>query len=469
MINTNQPGPLITRYGNRIRQRGVALPLVVIGLLAIIAMAGLAIDSSHAFVNKTRLQNMVDAAALSAAKEYDETPDTILATASATANFGRNTDGSGNFEIDNAYDGGNISVVVQWSETLNPFVSTGIGPYVRVIASGFNMATGLASVIGINSINVGASAVAGPSTTIDKYACNIAPLVACADIPVEDCPEHPHGLPVDPDEYGFCPHSLKVLKPSPGNHEDVGPGNYKLLRLECSGGDCVREAMAGSYDECASAYEPVDTEPGVTAGPTSQGFNTRFGEYAGPMNGEEATYMADANTLVSEELLDTVRQEIPADSGTFEDQICYDQCFCGTEDVLVDGVLTTVDINCKNVSTPPDNKVVWADDEVGIYNYDEYMADMPAKPYPIYTQPERRVLALPVANCDGDQTGQSKLAIEGFACYFMLQPIGGGTDKNIFGQFVEECALGGAPSMFPGDGTGSYVIQLYKDPDSSDS
>jgi len=155
MINTNQPGPLITRYGNRIRQRGIALPLVIIGLIAIIAMAGLAIDSSHAFINKTRLQNMVDAAALAAAKEYDETTDTILSTVAANSNFGRNTDGSGNFEIDAAYDSGNISVVVQWSGTLDPFVPAGIGPYVRVIASGFNMATGLAAVVGINSISVG--------------------------------------------------------------------------------------------------------------------------------------------------------------------------------------------------------------------------------------------------------------------------------------------------------------------------
>ena len=167
MINTNQPEPLVTRCSNRTRQRGIVLPLVVIGIIAIFAMAGLAIDSSHAFVNKTRLQNMVDAAALSAAKEYDETTDTILGAVAANANFGRNTDGSGNFEIDAAYDSGNISVIVQWSETLNPFVSTGIGPYVRVIASGFNMTTGLVAVIGINSINIGASAVAGPSPTIN--------------------------------------------------------------------------------------------------------------------------------------------------------------------------------------------------------------------------------------------------------------------------------------------------------------
>ena len=50
----------------RHRQRGVAMPIVVIGLVAMLAMAGLALDSSHAFVNMTRLQNTSDAAALAA-------------------------------------------------------------------------------------------------------------------------------------------------------------------------------------------------------------------------------------------------------------------------------------------------------------------------------------------------------------------------------------------------------------------
>ena len=446
MISTYQPGSLATRCDNRTRQRGIALPLVIIGLIAIIAMAGLAIDSSHAFINKTRLQNMVDAAALSAAKEYDESTDTLLGTNAANSNFGRNTDGSGNFEIDGAYDSGNISVVVQWSETLNPFVSTGVGPYVRVIASGFNMATGLASVIGINSINVGASAVAGPSPTIN-YACNIAPLVACAADPVDS-------------DYGFDANTLMVLKPQPGNHEAVGPGNYKLLRLECAGGACVREAMAGSYEECASSEEPVETEPGVTAGPTSQGFNTRFNQYAGPMNGTQDEYPPDVIIEATDPPLDSVNVEVPPGSENFVDYICLDTCDCGPG------------INCETSPAPPSNWMQLAD-EPGIFDYwGEYV--------PQTTAPSgaghlangkfwRRVLALPVADCTGDETGQSTLDIIGFACYFMLQPIAGGNDKRIFGQFVEGCLAGGVPGINPGAGTGPYVIQLYKDPDSIDS
>ena len=440
MISTNQPGPLATSCGARSHQRGTAMPIVVVGLLAIIAMAGLAIDSSHAFVNKTRLQNMVDAAALAAAKDYDQTADTILSTVVAHSMFGLNTDGSGNFEIDNEYDSGNISVVVQWSETLNPFVPAGIGPYVRVIASGFDMRTGLISVLGINTIGIGASAVAGPSPTID-YACNIAPMVACANN-------------ADPavDYYGFNPDALMVLKPSPGDTGDVGPGNYKLLRLDCPGGDCIRESIAGTYDVCATTDESVETEPGVTAGPTSQGFNTRFGIYEGPVSAWD--YPPDVVTQETVPRLETQTVEVPLGSGIYEDQICLGLC----DDPIV-----------------PTNQMVMAT-EPGIFDYSTYVYhtenpayhDVPEGDPPLGAK-WRRILALPVANCTGDQTGQSTLDIIGFACYFMLQRIGGGEDKNIFGQFVKGCLAGGAPGPNPGAGLGPYLIQLYKDPDSGDS
>jgi hypothetical protein len=317
------------------------------------------------------------------------------------------------------------------------------------------MATGLVAVIGINSINIRASAVAGPSPTIN-YACNIAPIVVCAGEP----PVVPEGEePPDTDDYGFVKNALMVLKPTPGDHEDVGPGNYKLLRMECPGGACVRDAIAGGYEECASTLEPIDTEPGVTAGPTSQGFNTRFNEYAGGgVTPEE--YPPDVIIEATYPTLDTVQQEVPPGSGNYEDYICQGDCDCGPG------------VQCKDSSTPPYNWVEMAT-EPGIFDYwEEYYPQTMDLSYTGHLWNGvkfRRVLALPVANCTGDQTGQSTLDVIGFACYFMLQPIGGGTDKNIFGQFVKGCLAGGVSGINPGDGTGPYVIQLYKDPDSTDS
>jgi Flp pilus assembly protein TadG len=410
----------VTPAGLRHGQRGVALPLVIAGLLAMLAIAGLAIDSSHALANKTRLQNAVDAAALAAAKVLSLPADTVQATAAANSLLGQNADGAGNHELDDAYDAGEITVTVQYSETLNPFTPGALnGPYVRVIAQNFNIQTTLSRVLGVDQIPVAASAVAGPSPTINN-ACDIAPLVVCAN-------------DVNQPFFGFQENELRVLKPQPGEHDDVGPGNYKLLRLDCgAGGDCVRENMAGSFEQCLADDQTVETEPGVTAGPTSQGFNTRFGEYAGAgLNAED--YPPDV----------VVTTPVP--------------------------YLETDDSTPPNIFQGPNE--VQTGDQID-YQYSDYIDDSQNGPHqnpPPAGAYARRVMAMPVADCNGDQTGQSTLAVDGFACFFMLQPILGGPDKEIFGQFVTDCVAGGTPGPNPGSGPGPYVIQLYKDPDSDDS
>lgn len=419
-MNPAMRQPAISRSNLPCRQRGVALPLVAASLLALLAVAGLALDSSHALANKTRLQNSVDASALAAAKVLDETADIGQATAAANSLLGLNADGDGNHEFNDAFDAGEINVTVQYSETLNPFAPGSlVGPYVRVIATDFDIQTTLSRVLGIDEIPVIASAVAGPSPTINN-ACDIAPLVVCADDASQPF-------------FGFSEDEIRVLKPQPGQHDDVGPGNYKLLRLDCgAGGACVRENMAGSFAQCLADEQTVETEPGVTAGPTSQGFNTRFGMYNG--GGVNPTdYPPDVVTL-------TPQPQLTTDSST------PPKIFQGGTEVQ-----TGSQIN---------------------YNYAAYInhsqngPHQNPSPYGAYA---RRVMAMPVANCSGDQTGQSTLAVEGFACFFMLQPIAGGPEKQIFGQFVTECAAGGTPGPNPGAGPGPYIIQLYKNPDSNDS
>lgn len=265
------------------RQRGIVIPIVTIGLLALLAIAGMAIDGSHALANKTRIQNTADAAALAAAKVLNLTTDTGQATAAANNLFSINADGVGNHELNDAYDAGDINVTVQYSTTVSPFVpGSPDGPFVRVIATGFDTQTTLSRVLGINSISTPATAVAGPSGPIGtgngSQVCDIAPIAVCSD----DAPVNPNPPPYPtPGGYDDSADPLKVLKPNPGQHGDIGPGNYKMLRIGCTGGACLRENMAGDYDGCASVGETVDTEPGVSSGPVSQGFNTRFGDYAG--------------------------------------------------------------------------------------------------------------------------------------------------------------------------------------------
>ncbi len=260
------------------RQRGVVVPIVVIGLLALLAVAGMALDGSHALGNKTRMQNTADAAALAAAKVLDDTDGDIgLATAAANSLFSANADGAGNHEMNTVYDAGDITVTIEYSATLNPFVPGSFLPgstswFVRVNASGFDTQTTLSRVLGINEISTPATAVAGPSGPLGvgngSTVCDIAPIAVCGgDIPVDD----PLTLGVDEAQ-----ETLRVLKPVPADHEDIGAGNYKVLRLTDPGGNALRQNIAGSYDQCVElgAPEPEETEPGVSSGPISQGFNT---------------------------------------------------------------------------------------------------------------------------------------------------------------------------------------------------
>lgn len=399
------------------RQRGIALPLVAAGLLAMLAIVGLALDASHALANKTRLQNTVDAAALAAAKTYDQTADVVQGEVAALSLFGLNADGPGNHELNAAYDADEIAVVVQWSETLDPFVSSGIGPYVRVIATGFALDASLSSVLGVTELEMSASAVAGPSPTINT-ACNIAPMVVCALDPD------------DPDLFGFAANQLEVLKSASGDGSEIGPGNFQLIRLGCPGGDCVRENIAGNYDGCVSGGESVETEPGNTVGPTVQGLNTRFGEYTGAMTSD----LYPPDVVVDE----------PSPQLTYDD---------GTDSVMQNGTAV--------------------DDQTIDYGWEQYqfdvsndMLDFPP-PTGVY---DRRVLALPIARCDGTAGGQSTLDVVGFGCYFLLQTVAQkGNEAQIFGQFIEGCTAGGMPGPNPVSGPDPYLIQLYKDPDSEDS
>ena len=57
----------LSKFSSAPRQRGVVLIMVVIALLALLAVTGLALDGSYQMLNKTRLQTVVDAAALTRA------------------------------------------------------------------------------------------------------------------------------------------------------------------------------------------------------------------------------------------------------------------------------------------------------------------------------------------------------------------------------------------------------------------
>ena len=411
------------------RQKGVVAILVAIGLLALLAMVGLALDSGHAMLNKSRLQNTVDASALAAAKVLDSTSSEAEADTAARDVFDLN---AANLpELSRVMSGADLTI--QFSNTLNPWApGTAPANYVRVIADDFTMWTSFTSLVGITETRMAASAVAGPSAPVGNTegneACDLAPMLVCAD---------PAAGPEN--DWGYSRDDVSLLKLAAGDESEVGPGNFHLVQLGGPGANIVRQNLAGGYDQCLDPGENVETQTGVENGPVAQGLNTRFGQYQGGMS--QSTYPPDTVTTATNPPL-----TIDRDGST----------------VIFRGGGPVNSIN-----------------DLG-FSYDDYTSRQENGQFDFANGvPLRRVLAVPFVDCSGSNPGQSSLPLLGLGCFFLLQPVqqggpaGGGNDSNVFGEFIGDCGAGGtpgpAPNPNPVENTGIYKIVLHNDPLSPDS
>jgi hypothetical protein len=382
------------------RQRGVIAPLTAAAMLGLLAVVGLALDMGHAYLNRTRLQNALDAAALSGAKTLDETGDAGLAEAAARAAFTSNADADGNAELQ-SIGGGDVDV--SFSPTLDPFNAGGAPPrFVRVAVDSFAMSSWLIQAIGIPNKTVGGSAVAGPSSVL-REVCDLAPIAPCADL-AED--------PSDGGSYwGYQINGPEVvLKTGSGAKDwDVGPGNYQNIEIGCGpGAACVREGMAGAYNACLTVGETTTTKPGNNVGPNAQGLNTRLGcppPGCGPLKNESDVYKPDV-------IVDTKPDGYPD---------TWDQYQADRKDPSAWD------------NPPPEGEF------------------------------ERRILKVPIISCTGTTNGAGTVTILGVGCFFITRPAAQNGHQEIYGQFLGECAGTGTPGPKPTLGPGPHTIILYKD------
>lgn len=392
------------------RQRGAILPLAAISLLSILGMAALALDMSHAHLEKTRLQNSLDAAALSAAKVLDQTGNPQLAESKGRGTFASNASAPGNLMLGEALQSSGLTLHVEFSSTLNPFVpGTEPARYVRFRAEGYAVDNWFAQLFGFVETGIGGSAVAGPSPSLHT-TCDVVPMLACGT-PSEDSAAGT--------TYGYARNDVVMLKIGAGDTSSVGPGNFYLVRMEGSaGGADIRDAMAGKYDVCMNTgdAETVETEPGNTVGPFAQGINTRLGIYNGPVSAGD----------------------YPPDWFTQHD--------------------TYTETDYLNRATPSFDMDWYLDQMAGVN---------PASPPP--GEPARRILTIPIANCDGLASGQSSVELLGFGCFYLVDEMKQTGQATLFGQFKDECSGRGVPGPDPGVGPGPHIIQLYKDPDTQDT
>lgn len=405
----------------RRHQRGIVAVMVVIGLLALLAMVGLALDTGHVMFNKSRLQATVDAAALAAARVLDSTGSEPQAAAAAASVFDLNA--ADHAELSRVLSGADITV--QFSNTLNPFVpGTAPANYVRVFAADFTMWTGFASLVGIEETSTAATAIAGPSAPIGPgEACDLVPMMVCGD-PAAGAAGN----------WGYAGDNVTLLKIASNAPSGIGPGNFQLIEIGGPGADVVRDNLAGGAETCVDPDSTVTTKPGNNAGPTAQGLNTRFGEYrGGGMNPTD--FPPDLVTVAPNPGLD----------------------------VAGDGL---------TVILQQSNNPVTHIDQLD-YSFNEYENQLRDGPYNFPSGvPRRRVMAVPIVDCATIVNGQGTLPVLDFGCFYLLQQVvQRGNDNYVFSEYIGQCAAGGAPGPVPGPegGPGIYKIVLHDDPGSPDS
>ena len=126
------------------RQEGIAAVVVTVGMVALLAVTGLALDTGHMLINKTRVQNAVDAAALAAARTLQDDPGNMT-QARSTANtvFSNN--------LSSELSGKTPTLTVTFSENLNPgsFASSVTSPsYVKVVTNAIPLDSFLVQLVG---------------------------------------------------------------------------------------------------------------------------------------------------------------------------------------------------------------------------------------------------------------------------------------------------------------------------------
>ncbi|HJR27709.1 MAG TPA: TadE/TadG family type IV pilus assembly protein [Pseudomonas sp.] len=416
------------------RQEGAVSVLMVIALAAISMMAALALDGGHMMLNKTRLQNAVDAAALSGAKTLSQTNIASTTRTAALNTLTQNANAAGNSELATAVAGnpGAFAVVELSSSVYGPFSYPGPSDakYVRVSVPSYSLTGFFWSFVqsfgtsGLGGKSVAAIATAGPSPT---SPCDLAPLMVCGD-----------ASQYDPDAgmfWGFQFGDLQVLKTAAGNSSPIGPGNFQLLDFG-SGGSTVRDDLAGGGEICRNVGQNVQTSPGNMVGPTSQGLNTRFGIYNGPVSA--SNYPPDLVTTSSNPAI------------VYDDSVTPPQVKYQGQTVTSSGGNLTAGGNA-------------------IYDYNDWRASVAAcvagsgsgcQGNGVF---ERRMLKIVVGDCTGKLSGSTSIPVLGFGCYYVVQPMNnGGTEAQIFGQFVKECEGDNVASPTPSDDSGPQIIQLYK-------
>ncbi|OXY82335.1 TadE/TadG family type IV pilus assembly protein [Oceanimonas doudoroffii] len=432
------------------KQKGAVLVLVTVALFVLLGFTALALDGGYLLLNKTRVQDAVDSAALSGAKTLSKTAangnthDDARAAVYNTLQTIFNGDGFNQVDIDT----NNIAAVttIEFSHKAVPFVVTNdsVARYIRVRLNTVPVEQFLSQLM-VDNWRVASAAVAGPEQGGNSVEQQVIPLLLCS----KDTSDDHHGFTPSDD---LTRGDVIVVKTNHHKKAPVGPGNFLALSLDRdgdgspdTGANDFAMALSGdlNVNSVIEAGDVLTTEPGNMVGKTSEGLNTRFGK---DKHGNDVSGPS-------------------ADPGESETGAYYSDCAIPD----FSGPVTFSDLDFGGDVANGGNLVLQqgSDKWSGLQSFPDYYNGIHSKaPSTTHCIDERRIVKLPVANCDGNSTGRSNISVMDTVCMFLNQEVTGqGNNQYIVAEMLESCDLGGGSG---GSNTSERLV-LYKDSASGDS
>ncbi len=228
--------------------RGQIAVLYAGAIVALVGVLSLCADVGIMYVNWQQMQKTADAAAVAGASYLTATGNTF----SGTPGTGCTGDDAEKAACTYAVNNGLLA------SQLNPPIAE-TASTVQVSAQDANVPYLFAKVLGMNTYTVGATAIAsiGPPNTV------------------------PNGLfPVGLQ----CTAPCNLANLDPGQSVTLGvkfanglsPGNWEWLAPDGSGGSTLKNTIENGSSNSFSVGDQIDTKPGGTNGPVSQGLSARL-------------------------------------------------------------------------------------------------------------------------------------------------------------------------------------------------
>lgn len=295
----------------RHKQRGAVIILVAVGLVALIGFVALVVDLGNLYVRKSELQNGADAAALSGAREIDGTV-TGLKKAQDAAIATAKLNGAGFERMQVTLSDTNISFAstpdgdpqcpnnwCKYDSGMNGATAVRLS-YIKVDTTGATDANNSLGVISTWFARV----LAGGFQNISTRGYAVAGKSLCEGLPIFTCALNPGAAP-----FGFeLGRSYRLTaKDSCDFDQNIGPGNIGWMdplpvdsgTPHITGANDMRDVLCRGQFYCYDKTGATSLTQAAFA-PMARALNTRFGDYNGMPNKNDAENACPADTNVKE-------------------------------------------------------------------------------------------------------------------------------------------------------------------------